>query len=461
VNSGRPYWGSTTVLVVAAVLSATPLVANGQVIFDGQTGETLLSSLRNTYTPSVVEMYPNAEDLLYDVLYRDNDGAADGVYCVYTGFFVPFDGQPSTDPSQDVTNFPFQDSLGMSIEHTWPQSKGAGSGNAAVNMHHLFPAKRDVNFARASLPFGDVDDSETSVWYRENSSTVEIPTENIDEYSELLSGQFFEPREDDKGNVARAMFYFYTIYRDEADAADPAFFNLQKNTLRDWHFADLPDSVELARSNAIANYQSGMINPFVQDITLIDRAYFEPELPVELIRFDLLIDEPEILVSWQTGSERNSAFFTLSLARDLEEPRVVVVPAAGDNREGLRSYEHRFRERRSGVFEISLSQTDLSGAKEELARRSLYLNGLDDGYVYPNPSDGIISLVLPGRFEDTKPEIEIFDGSGRLYRFAGRRLETISGTEIRINASSLPNGVYFARLAKVGLKSTKSFVINR
>ncbi|MEY3053095.1 MAG: hypothetical protein RLY31_2880, partial [Bacteroidota bacterium] len=82
-----------------------------------------------------------------------------------------------------------------------------------------------------------------------------------------------EPREDHKGNVARAMFYFYTMYREQADDADPDFFDLQRETLCQWHYADPVDSLEHARSLMIAAYQDGLANPFVLDCTTATRSY--------------------------------------------------------------------------------------------------------------------------------------------------------------------------------------------
>ncbi|NNE36378.1 MAG: T9SS type A sorting domain-containing protein [Rhodothermales bacterium] len=232
-------------------------------------------NLRDEYKPAAVQSLSSAKDLLYGTIDRKNDGSSDGVRCVYSGFFVAFDGSPSSDPSQDVFNSPNENSVGINLEHTWPQSKGAGSGSPQSNMHHLFPTKVNVNSARGSLPFGEVTDALATTWFRGSDLFNSMPTQERDEYSELLSGQRFEPREDHKGNVARAMFYFYTMYKSEADAADPSFFEQQRDVLRTWHELDPVDTDEIARNDAIAAFQSGKTNPFIQDQTLVDRAYFE------------------------------------------------------------------------------------------------------------------------------------------------------------------------------------------
>jgi len=98
------------------------------------------------------------------------------------------------------------------------------------------------------------------------------PVTNIDLYSEYKTG-VFEPREDVKGDIARAMFYFWTIYRDDAVEADPLFFDLMKDNLCLWHEEDPVDPFEILRTQRIATYQDGKENPFILDCSLVKRAY--------------------------------------------------------------------------------------------------------------------------------------------------------------------------------------------
>ena len=71
------------------------------------------------------------------------------------------------------------------------------------------------------------------MWFWQNYASSSTPSSNIDQYSES-DDDLFEPREDVKGDVARIMFYFYTIYQ---NVADPGFFSVQKKTER-------PSSIE-------------------------------------------------------------------------------------------------------------------------------------------------------------------------------------------------------------------------
>ena len=144
-------------------------------------------------------------------------------------------------------------------------------------MHHIRPSKSSVNSARGTLPFGESNDNQTYKWYWESIETTSIPNTQINEYSERnLLIEVFEPREDRKGDIARGIFYYYTIYSSTATGITnngEAFFSSQKNDLLDWNSYDPPDDFEINRSNLIANIQ-GNQNPFIIDPTLADRIYF-------------------------------------------------------------------------------------------------------------------------------------------------------------------------------------------
>ena len=233
-----------------------------QSVFKGLSGAELLTKLVQNYKPGVVLDYGQAKDTLYARIYNEHDT----VYGVYTryGLYLP----AGVDPSSYLYN----GGSGINAEHTFPRSKGAAEGNAKSDMHHLFPAKVNVNEKRGSLPFNDIDDNLTNDWYYKNIVLHHIPEQNIDAYSEGMP-QYFEPREDHKGNVARAMFYFYTMYKSEADKADKNYFKRQRETLCRWHFQDPVDSLEWVRTWQIAKYQEGKPNPFVLDCSLASRTY--------------------------------------------------------------------------------------------------------------------------------------------------------------------------------------------
>ncbi|MEL7428320.1 MAG: endonuclease, partial [Bacteroidota bacterium] len=136
------------------------------------------------------------------------------------------------------------------------------------DIHHLFPTYKNWNSTRSNYAFAEIDDNQTTRWMRNTSYQSSIPSSNIDEYSEYANGKF-EPREDHKGNVARAVFYFYTMYPTQAGSIT-SVGNL--NTLYQWHLNDPVDAAEIARNNAIEQYQ-GNRNPYIDQPNLVGRAW--------------------------------------------------------------------------------------------------------------------------------------------------------------------------------------------
>ncbi len=235
-----------------------------QEVFKGMEGEQLFEALKDNYKPDFVLDFGSARDTLFAVVYAEDNILT----CVYTGHSLEMD--PNEDPTTNV--YMNGDPNGINTEHTWPRSKGADVGNAKSDMHHLYPTRSIVNSARGNDPFAEIPDGETDKWYVLDETSTTIPTSNISDYSEDKH-LCFEPREDHKGNVARAMFYFYTMYRNEALASGPDFFDIQRETLCDWHWQDPVDEKEWIRNQKIAEYQDDKLNPFILDCSLAARLY--------------------------------------------------------------------------------------------------------------------------------------------------------------------------------------------
>ena len=161
-----------------------------------------------------------------EFMYKQIDNHNGTIECVYTGKIVSVPAGKMPSSSQ------------INCEHTWPQSKGA-TGDAKSDMHHLFPTDPDANCKRGSFPFGYV--NKDAVCFSEGGS--------------LFDGDVFEVRKQHRGNVARAMFYFSTIYNMSIDEN-------QEKVLREWHKQDPVDSNEIARNDAIESLQCNR-NPYI------------------------------------------------------------------------------------------------------------------------------------------------------------------------------------------------------
>ena len=189
----------------------------------------LLSKLRGECSSHKAYDYSRARELI--ILGVDNHYG--NVECVYTGkvFNVGTKKMPSANQ--------------LNIEHTWPQSKGA-KGAAKSDLHHLYPTESKANSIRGNHPFGWIND--------------ENPKFNVG--GSKGNGKCFEVRKQHRGNVARSMFYFATVYNQKIDDA-------QEKVLRQWHKEDPVDANELARNDKIEALQNNR-NPFVDHPEYVD-----------------------------------------------------------------------------------------------------------------------------------------------------------------------------------------------
>lgn len=241
----------------------------GTLLFPELTGQELLDELVEEYKTLTTPGYDTAREILYGII-DNNNGVVEGIY---TGYKVEIDPQGNI---RGQANNQY-----LNAEHSWPQSLGA-SGIAKSDMHHLYPSYANANSSRGNHPYYEIPDEETNSWWRYDETVTSPIADSINQYSERLDYHpnakytaAWEPRETVKGDIARGMFYFYTMYKAQADGQDPLFFEVQKEILQMWNQMDAVSDKEYARTCAIAGYQEGKVNPFVIDPTLAERAYFE------------------------------------------------------------------------------------------------------------------------------------------------------------------------------------------
>ena len=239
-----------------------------------------LICIQTNYTPNQTLGYGPARDILYSDI--DVDSNTQELSGIYTDFTIIMDYSTDPDPSIHALN------LGINTEHAYPQSMGAGNEPARSDMFNIFPSRIEANSSRSNCPFNNIVDTDTETWFYLNQELNFIPGTNIDLYSEkdneavytsLLASQQcdFEPREDVKGDIARAIFYFYTIYNVSnlntyLSYANEAFFEAMKTTLLQWNLDDPVDQIEIDRNNAIKILQ-GNENPFIIDASLASRMF--------------------------------------------------------------------------------------------------------------------------------------------------------------------------------------------
>ena len=147
-----------------------------------------------------------------------------------------------------------------SREHLWPQSSFADAEPYRSDLFALFPVDQDVNQGRSNSPYDLVPTATHLDGYgsRWNTSTGR-----------------FEPRPFVRGNIARAMMYMDTRYEgnngeiynlaltNSPSTANGAGESGVLSTLVQWHLDDPVTLDERGFNAAVAGYQAGNRNPFI------------------------------------------------------------------------------------------------------------------------------------------------------------------------------------------------------
>lgn len=189
---------------------------------ENKTGQALLTGLRSIISSYKDRGYDAAKSVL-QVSDRDPNNA-NNILLVYdrSSIIKTWGGNP----------------LRWNREHVWPQSK-LGSASKS-NIHNLKPSDVDINSSRGNYPFVNGSGS----------------------YGRVGSGWY--PGNEDKGDIARIIFYMVTHYS-----------HLSINTmgslpvLIQWHNDDPVDAFEVNRNNVIYSEQNNR-NPFIDYPEFVD-----------------------------------------------------------------------------------------------------------------------------------------------------------------------------------------------
>ncbi len=206
--------------------------------------------LRTTHTTKY------SYDALWTQLrYTDEDpDNSNNIIQIYTGWSIP-----KSNYGGGVTQW--------NREHTWSKSHGDFGENrpAGTDLHHMRPCDATVNSAKGNKDF----DEGGSLYV--DASPYQGYSGNTGNYT---TNSTWEPRDEEKGDVARMIMYMavryegtdtsYDLeivdYNNTAPNNEPHYGKL--STLLQWHEQDPPDAWELRRNERIAERQ-GNRNPFV------------------------------------------------------------------------------------------------------------------------------------------------------------------------------------------------------
>lgn len=145
-------------------------------------------------------------------------------------------------------------------EHLWAQSWTNNDGTHKTDLHHVYPTDGFVNGKRGNYAFGEV---RNPSWTSRNGGKLGANT------TSGFNGTVFEPIDEYKGDIARALMYVSVRYYREDNQWDNSDMTT-KSVIKDWamtmllrwHEEDPVSDKEINRNNAVYGKQ-GNRNPFV------------------------------------------------------------------------------------------------------------------------------------------------------------------------------------------------------
>ena len=151
-------------------------------------------------------------------------------------------------------------------EHLFPQSLFFKRSPMRSDYFHVIPSDGKVNGMRGSYPFGEVGKSVT--WVSRNGSRVGHSADP------KYRGVVFEPIDEFKGDVARAILYFGTRYATQMPnfkqhamtngSSDQVYSTWFLKTMIKWHLNDPVSDHEKQRNEAGCKFQKNR-NPFIDN----------------------------------------------------------------------------------------------------------------------------------------------------------------------------------------------------
>jgi len=237
--------------------------------------------------------FPFTSDYADVFLQRDTTGVDKVINCQYSNELIFFDED-------------FSDAgTGYNREHRMPRSwmnfnnfSSSEMQNSAegADYHGLAVIKGEVNSSRSNYAYGEVTGNPWSGSY--------IDYTKGQDYRGITVA---EPRDDRKGDCARALMYMMVTYNGKysrnwgMDNLISRASDQELSVLLQWHAQDPPDAFEIARNDFIASIQ-GSRNPFVDYPEWVDCIDFsnvsmkteciDPSTSIDGVSGDLMIPNP-------------------------------------------------------------------------------------------------------------------------------------------------------------------------
>ena len=186
-------------------------------------------------------------------------------------------------------------------------------------------------------------------------------------------------------------------------------------------------------------------------------------LPIELISFEAISKENEVLLQWRTATETNNDYFSIERSSDgISFSEIKNIPGAG-NSTIERSYQTFDNNPLSGVSYYRLKQTDFDGKFTYSEIQTVHskikenLNELVIKQISPNPFDSFFNAVFITNSNE-EVFVELLNYSGSVIHSEKIAVEKGENTFHFDDDNSLIPGIYFCRISNGNKTATQKLL---
>lgn len=188
-------------------------------------------------------------------------------------------------------------------------------------------------------------------------------------------------------------------------------------------------------------------------------------LPIELKNFTVELNpENTVLISWSTYSEINNDYFTVEKTTNGNNWVELTRVKGKGNSVSLQSYSTIDNSPFSGTSYYRLKQTDFNGSYEYFEPKSIKVVSETDFNLYPNPSNGSLTIEFLGIHSEGQVELNILSLEGKVVYNSIYLLDSNSevNQSFQIDASKiLDNGIYIISLKTNNDIVSRKLIINK
>lgn len=404
-----------------------------------------------SYTPGVWNAYQTTD------LHRNDANNADIIWDMYSD--NPVGPEPYTYTfSVDQCGTYNSESDCYNREHSFPSSWFNDTLPMYSDINHLFPTDGYVNNRRGNQPYGEVS---APTWTSQNGGKLGPNT------FPGFSGVVFEPRNEYKGDLARAHLYMATRYQNlvagwqnNGNANDvlngtayPSFDDWDIKLMYKWHTNDPVSQKEIDRNNAVYAIQ-GNRNPFIDHPEFVYMIWqCTGLLPVTITDFTAQKNNGSVFLKWYATYETN--FKQFEVERSVDGSLFHKIGSV----KGRNLADYSFIDNSmpaAAIVYYRLKMVDIDGKYSYSKTIPVRLNGnFSNALVYPNPAKGNLVIRLSSPLTEAG-SLSVTDLSGRILM---QQQVTVSQSSVDLDVSRLPAGRYFIRISNHTELIRQSFVI--